>query len=146
MMGHEEEVYTFALKLLARRDYSVVKLREKLELHFGDVPDEVIQRLISKRFLNDRRVAENHVARHKNRGRTRLLEDLLTRGIPSDLAESILSSTEWPSLRDALNARMMDWGLSVPLHSRDAARLFRAMARLGYEEDAIREELEQLTS
>jgi len=34
--------------------------------------------------------------------------------------------------------------LRPPLQPRDAGRLFRALLRLGYDEDAIREELEQL--
>jgi len=38
---------------------------------------------------------------------------------------------------------MNDWKLRAPLQSRDAARLYRALVRLGYDEDAIREEIEQ---
>ena len=48
------------------------------------------------------------------------------------------------SLQEALEARMMDWGLRTPIQLRDAARLFRALARLGYDGDAIGEEIERL--
>jgi hypothetical protein len=58
--------------------------------------------------------------------------------------EEILSRTAWPSLREALTDKMNDWKLRAPLQSRDAARLFRVLSRLGYDEDAIREEIEQL--
>ena len=37
------------------------------------------------------------------------------------------------------------WHLRVPPQPDDGARLFRAPARLGYKEDATREEIEQLT-
>jgi hypothetical protein len=40
--------------------------------------------------------------------------------------------------------KMNGWKLGAPLQSRDATRLFRALLRLGYDEDAIREEIEQL--
>ena len=145
MSGTDAEIFNHAVKLLAQRDYSVSKLREKLEAKFGEVPDSVVQQLIQKRFLNDRRFAENHTARRKKRGKLLLKQELLIRGIPEDLADEVLSNTEWLSLTDALKAKMEVWHLRAPLQPGDAARLFRALARLGYEEDAIREEIEQLT-
>ena len=35
-----KEIYTYALKLLKDRDYTVAKLSEKLEAKFGDAPSE----------------------------------------------------------------------------------------------------------
>jgi SOS response regulatory protein OraA/RecX len=138
------EMYVYALKLLGGRDYTVQTIREKLALRFGRVPEEVITQLCSKNFLNDRRFAQNYVARRKDRGRVSLREELIARGVASDLADEILSQTDWPSLREAAAAKMKDLKLRAPLQSRDAARLFRALARLGYDEDAIREEIDQL--
>jgi SOS response regulatory protein OraA/RecX len=140
MAEDDNEIFNRAVKLLAGRDYSIEGIRKKL----GNVPDAVIERLVAKRFLNDRRYAENYVARRRDRGVPRLREELLSRGISPDLASEILGKIEWPSLREVLAAKMVDWNLRPPLVSRDAARLFRALARLGYEEDAIREEIEQL--
>jgi SOS response regulatory protein OraA/RecX len=141
----ETEIFKYAVKLLGQRDYSVAKLREKIESKFGEIPEATIQQLISKRFLNDRRFAENHVLRHKKRGKLQLRQELLARGISDGIADEVLSGTDWLSLTDALKTKMAVWHLRVPLQPRDAARLFRALARLGYEEDAIREEIEQLT-
>ncbi|MBI2149269.1 MAG: regulatory protein RecX [Acidobacteria bacterium] len=138
------EIYGHALKLLSARDYTVAKLREKLEAKFGRVPDEVLDRLIRKRFLDDRRFAENYVDKRKNRGAVALREELLARGVEADLAGEILAGSGWPSLPDAVKAKMNDWNLRAPLQSRDAGRLFRALLRLGYDEDAIREEIERL--
>src|SRR5690242_10602467 len=146
MTSDHGEIFNYAVKLLAQRDYSVGRLREKLAAKFGASPDDVIQQLISKRFLNDRRFAENYLARRKNRGQVRVREELLARGIPSEVVEEVLSAADWPSLRDALAATMNGWHLRKPLQPRDAVRLFRAMARLGYEEEAIREEIEHLTN
>jgi len=139
-----DEVYKHALKLLRARDHTVAQLTEKLEAKFGSVPEDVIARLLQKKFLDDRRFAENYVSRRRNRGATILREELAARGVPLSLAEEILSSADRPSLKEVLAARMKDRKLRAPLQSRDAARLFRALVRLGYEEDAIREEIEQL--
>src|SRR5258708_6457715 len=137
-----DEIYTYALKLLRARDYSAARLRQKLKSKFGEVPEEVFDLLLKKNFLNDRRFAENHVARRKDRGVAVLREELLSHGIAPELADEIVSGADWPSLREALAAKMKDWKLRAPLQSRDVARLFRALHRLGYEEDAIREEIE----
>ena len=139
------EIYAYALKLLRGRDYTISKLCAKLEAKFGgSVPPEVIEQLLEKKFLNDRRFAENYIAKRKSCGVQQVREELLALGISAKLAEEIVSHTEWPSLQDALTAKMRDWNLRPPLQPRDAGRLFRALLRLGYDEDAIREELEQL--
>jgi SOS response regulatory protein OraA/RecX len=144
MTDNETEIFNYAVKLLSRRDYSLAKLREKLQMRFGNSPDDVITQLISKRFVNDRRYAENYVAGRRKRGRSRLRDELLSRGIPLDIVEEVLSTSDWPSLSEVLKAKMMDWNMRKPLQPGDAARLFRAMARLGYEEEAIREEIQGL--
>jgi regulatory protein len=138
-----KEIYEHAIKLLARRDYSVAELRKKLETRFGAAPQEVLDQLLQKRYLDDRRYAERYAARKKLRGPARLRAELETRGVHSSTVEEILSNATIPSPEDALKARMTDWNLSAPLRPRDAARLFRALVRLGYDEDAIREVLER---
>ena len=145
MSDNGREIFEYAVKLLAQRDYSTARLRVKLSAKYGDIPEDVIHQLISKGFLSDRRFAENHVARRKKRGKLQLKQELLAQGISAEIADEVLSATEWLSLSDAVKAKMEVWHLRAPLQPGDAARLFRAMARLGYEEDAIREEIEQLT-
>jgi SOS response regulatory protein OraA/RecX len=138
------EIYTHALKLLAGRDYPVESLRRKLEARFGTVPGEVIDWLTQKGYLNDRRFAEAYVARRKRYGRSRLRSELTDRGVSDSIADDVVSQMEVPSLEEALKATMTDWKLRPPLSSRETARLFRALSRLEYDEDAIREEIEQL--
>ena len=135
------DIYRYALKLLKTRDYTVSDLSKKLEAKFGSVPQELIDQFAAKNFLNDRRFAENYVNRRKDRGRVLVHAELTAHGIEESLIEEILSRQAWPSLTEAVAARMKDWKLRVPLQSRDAARLFRALLRLGYDEDAIREEI-----
>ena len=139
-----DEIYAHALKLLRMRDYTVAELQKKLEAKFGAVPQPVVDLLIQKKFLNDRRFAENYVARRKNRGVSLLRQELSNKGVGAEIADEILSKADFPSLKEAVAAKMTDWKLRVPLQSRDAARLFRALVRLGYDEDAIREEIDQI--
>ena len=139
-----DEIYAHALKLLRMRDYTIAGLHKKLEAKFGTVPQAVLNLLIQKKFLNDRRFAENYVARRKNRGVSLLRQELIDKGVEAEIADEILSRADFPSLKQAVAAKMTDWKLRVPLQSRDAARLFRALVRLGDDEDAIREEIEQL--
>ena len=139
-----DEVYVYALKLLRGHDYTVAELGEKLTAKFGPVPGEVMDRLRRKNFLNDRRFAENYTAKRKSRGPEVVRQELAARGVAREIIDEILSQTDWPSLREALAAKINVWKLRAPLQSRDAARLFRVLLRLGYDEDAIRDELEQL--
>jgi len=137
------EIYFYALKLLKKRDYTVSELCKKLEGNFHTIPVGLIDQLTEKNFLSDRRFAENYVRKRIDRGPRVLREELLARGVRKDLVDEILEQEDWPSLREVLTAKMDDWKLRAPLQSRDAARLFRALVRLGYDEDAIREEIEQ---
>jgi SOS response regulatory protein OraA/RecX len=139
-----DEIYAHALKLLRMRDYTIAELHKKLEAKFGSAPQAVFDVLIQKKFLNDRRFAENYVARRKHRGLFLLRQELIDKGVDPEIADEILSNADFPSLKQAVADKMADWKLRVPLQSRDTARLFRALVRLGYDEDAIREEIDQI--
>ena len=67
-----DPIYGHALKLLRTRDHTVFELRHKLEKRFGQAPDKTIEQLIEKKFLDDRRFAENFVRVRKRQGRERL--------------------------------------------------------------------------
>jgi SOS response regulatory protein OraA/RecX len=137
-----DEIYHHALKLLRRRDYTISQLRQKMELRFGEVPQEIIETLLKNRYLDDARYAVNLAARRRNCHPSAVREELLRAGVSPEIIEESISNGDWPSLRDALRAKMKGWNLHAPVHNRDASRLFRALARLGFPEDEIREELE----
>ena len=138
------EILKYALKALARRDYSVADLSARLAQRFGHESQEVIRHLLLRHLLDDRRVAAAYVRSRSNRGPVRLRDELARRGIPDPIIDDVLGQTDRPSLRDVLKARMVALGLRTPLEPRAAGRLFRYLQSLGYEEEAIREELERL--
>ena len=139
-----DEIYHHALKLLRRKDYTERQLQVKLESKFESVPDEIMQQLRAKRFLDDRRYAANFITKHADRHPDGVRTALEDAGIDPQTINAAIASNDWPSLRDVLKARMLVWRLRPPLPGRDAARLFRLLSRLGYPEEDIREELEQL--
>ena len=138
-----DEIYHYALKALQRRDHTEKQLREKLEGKFGEAPNEVISLLLAKRFLDDRRYAETFAAKHADSHPDHVRSLLNEAGVRQETIDDAVSTINWPSLREVLKAKMIDWRFHAPLNRRDAARLFRALSRLGYSEDEIREELEQ---
>jgi SOS response regulatory protein OraA/RecX len=129
---------------LKRRDFTIAQLREKLAGKFSEVPEEVIEKLQKKRFLDDARYAENFVLKRRDFHPDLVREELLNSGVSSEIVEQALSANDWPSLRQVVRAKIVDWKLQVPIHRKEVSRLYRALARLGYPEDEIREELEQL--
>ena len=138
------EIYHHALKLLRRRDYTGMQLRRKLVEKFGKAPEDVVAQLQAKRFLDDRRYAENFIRNHPDSHPDRIRRELEEAGVGRETLTLAMSAIDWPSLQDVLKAKMLVWRLRAPLQRRDAARLFRALSRLGYAEEEIREELEQL--
>ena len=139
-----DEIYHQALKLLRRRDYSAAQLREKLSSRFGEVPEETMEVLKKKRFLDDARYASNFVNKRGDSHPARVRDELLVSGISADIIEHAIAGYEWPSLQHVVRAKMNDWKLHAPIHRRELNKLYRTLARLGYPEDEIREELEQL--
>jgi SOS response regulatory protein OraA/RecX len=138
------EIYHHALNLLRRKDYTRQQLLAKLKAKFGEVPEEVTETLLRKRFLDDGRYAENFVAKHLDSHPDWVRQALEEAGVEREAVDYAIGNSRWPSLRDVLKAKMLVWRLRPPLERRDVARLFRLLSRLGYPEEDIREELEQL--
>jgi len=85
----------YAVRLLSARGYSERKLREKLRNrdYSRDEIDEAIAKLIARRLLDDRAYAEDFVRSRcasQPRGRSALIRDLISRGIPASLAGEVV--------------------------------------------------------
>ncbi len=79
--------------LLAQRDYTCSRLREKL-LSAGyseDVVGSTIESLLEARYLDDERYARSYIQAHwEDRSRLRIRMDLEKRGVPSQIADRVL--------------------------------------------------------
>ena len=80
--------------LLAQRDYTCSRLREKLLAggYDQEVVEMTLESLREARYLDDERYARNYVQAHwEDRSRLRIRMDLEKRGVPSEIAARVLS-------------------------------------------------------
>jgi regulatory protein len=144
------DAYTTALTMLAAREMSAARLRERLARR-GFEPtdiDQVIHRLISDRSLDDGRVARAAArleATVRHRGRRRVLQRVRQMGIDEETAEAAVNEVfgeldESALLERAIERRLK--GRSVEaLDRRGLARLMRGLAAQGFRPDVIRRRL-----
>ena len=138
--------YNKALDLLSRRSHFRQELKYKL-LRRGyeeEEVEEVLDRLIEKRFLDDRATAfefaRSRVAREPL-GRARLLAELAKRGVESDLANEVASEICPDDDRAPALEAAKRWRSKRPRG--DSAALARYLSRRGFRSSAIYEALEQ---
>lgn len=82
-----------AMNLLQKKDYTEKQLRDKLTegLYPAYVVDQAIDYVKSFRYLDDDRFVRDYINYHMaTRSRTRILQDLLGKGIPKDMITSIM--------------------------------------------------------
>jgi len=136
-----EEAYKAALALLARRDFSSLELKKRLESRGfdADVASATIAELQRRRLLNDSRFAESYVAAHVRRGHgpVRIAADLKALGLPAETINAALDSgPDWPAL--ARQARARRFGPRVPATWAERARQARFLQYRGFSSDHIR--------
>jgi regulatory protein len=88
-----KRLLTRALTLLKDKDYAVGELVSKFKksVYPMAIIDEVIERLKSEKFLDDKRFAENYVMFHAEQKNRKQIEQFLYRkGIPEDLVDAAL--------------------------------------------------------
>ena len=130
-----------ALDALARRDHASPELREKLIDKGYDAPlvDELIERLVAEKLLDDRRYLQNFVAYHAARGQgpNRVRIDLCRRGLSTPDAESALDAyPDWMS--HLKRARQKKFGTSLPTNYADRQRQAKFLAYRGFTGAQIR--------
>ena len=130
-----------ALDALARRDHASGELRRKLQ-DKGYAPalvDEVVDRLIDEKLVNDRRYVESFIGFHAARGHgpQRVRSDLQKLALQRELVEEGLAAFgDWlPHLH---KARQKKFGAQLPTHYPDKQRQARFLAYRGYTGAQIR--------
>jgi regulatory protein len=138
-----EQLWTYALKVLGGRAYSIGELREKLRRRAERVEDieGVLTRLKDCGYLDDRRFAEGYAsARLSNEkfGRTRVIQDLRQHRVAPSLAESTVQKVyqdvdeqalieEWIRRKYRLASRD-----SLFQEDKDLASAYRRLLRAGF--------------
>jgi regulatory protein len=138
-----EALWGYALKVLGGRAHSTGELREKLRRRAerAEDVDDVLSRLKSAGYLDDRRFAENFAASRLSNekfGRTRVLQDLRQRRVAPPLAETTVQQVYQDVDEEAM---IEDWvrrkyrtasreGLFQ--EDKDLAGAFRRLLRAGF--------------
>lgn len=90
----EEDVLDQALKFLQRRDYLSNELKSRLESkgYPEDLVDKVLQLLLDRHIIDDQKTIQQTIERASGRrpiGRNKLVNELVGRGLPEEIAENI---------------------------------------------------------
>jgi regulatory protein len=137
----EASLYEYAIGALGRRMRSVAELKRLLRQRVGGDQGEVlveavIAKLRDHRYLNDSQYAAVYCSyRRENEkfGRLRVISELKTRGVHPEVIEKAVSAAysdinEETLAREFLRRKRMQ----KPSTAKDAARIFRALARAGF--------------
>ena len=132
--------------LLAQRDYTCARLREKL-LGSGfeeETADEVIGSLKEAHYIDDARYARNFIEAHRgDRSRLRIRKDLEDRGVPSEIISEAMveefeengDSAEIRQIRKLMEKRKFDPG-SADWNEKQKMQAY--LYRKGYAASAVR--------
>jgi regulatory protein len=139
----EDELYEYAVGALARRMRSVAELKRLLRQHveadteLGQTLVElIIRRLKDQGYLNDSQYAAAYSAFRRDNekfGRMRVVSDLKAKGVHGEVIEKAVSSAfgevnEEKQAREYLRRKR----LQKPKNQKEAARIFRNLARAGF--------------
>lgn len=135
-----------ALALLAARDYTTAKMREKLTRRgLGEeVVEEAVARLEEQGWLNDRRFAERFAETAVSGGRffgPRLRLEMRRRGVPAGLADEVLGRIrqehdEQDDLRSVMERRFSGFSFFAA-SDREKRRVIAFLQRRGFGLSAI---------
>lgn len=132
--------------LLAQRDYTCSRLREKLKAagFEEDIIESVLESLLEAHYIDDERYARNYVqSQWENRSRMRIRMDLESRGVPSDVIAEVMRSeseergteAEIRQIRKLMKKRGFD-PLSASYDEKNKMRAF--LYRKGYDGSCVR--------
>ena len=136
-----QQSYAAALRLLARREHSVLELRHKLTgRHFTDsIVDTVVMQLVEQGLLSDQRFAEVYVRGRFERGYgpLRIRAELRERGVSGDLMGQMLAELSNSWVESAGRQRSKRFGHRFPGDYRERAKQMRFLQQRGFTAEQI---------
>lgn len=145
VLSSEQAVYDYAVRSLARHSQTVAQLRRSLSRRVepGEAGEALIAaalaRLLDHGYLSDERYAKDYASARANQahlGKRRIASELLQKGISPELAQEQVSAAfaETDDLAQA-QAFLAKKRVRPPADQRQAARIFRMLARAGFAAD-----------
>ncbi|PSH04589.1 MAG: RecX family transcriptional regulator [Acidobacteria bacterium] len=138
----EDSLYEYAVGALGRRMRTVAELKRLMRTRAGHQTDcdalveAVTARLKEQRYLNDTNYASSYSTYRRDRekfGRMRVVQDLKTKGVHPDVINKAVGE-----IYNEVDERELARGfaerkrLKHPKDQKEAARIFRMMARAGF--------------
>ena len=140
----EEELYEYAVEALARRMRTVAELKRMMRARVEDAESEygqtlielVIRRLKDQGYLNDSQYAASFSSLRRDNqkfGRRRVVTDLKAKGVHGAVIEKAIEAA-YESVNEEKQAReyLRRKRLEKPKDAKQAARIFRNLARAGF--------------
>jgi regulatory protein len=144
----EDELYEYAVGALARRMRSVAEVKRLLrprveaETELGQALVElIIRRLKDQGYLNDARYAAAYSSFRRDNekfGRMRVVTDLKAKGVHGEvIAKAVGSAYEEVNEEKQAREYLRRKRLQKPKNQKEAARVFRHLARAGFTSKTI---------
>jgi regulatory protein len=138
----EDSLYEYAVAALARRMRTVAELKRLLRSRVAHQPnaaemiEAVVSRLKQQRYLNDTTYAATFSALRRDNdklARARVAHELRARGIHAEVIEKTLAESYGDIDESTLARQFLERKrVAPPRNDRDAARIFRQLARAGF--------------
>jgi len=146
-ISDEATLYEYAVGALGRRMRSVAELKRLLRQRVDEkaggeaLVEAVVLRLKEQRYLNDAQYASAFSSYRRDNekfGRLRVISDLKSRGVHGDVIENAVSGA-YSEVNDEQLARafLRRKRLQKPSDPKQAARVFRTLARAGFTSKVI---------
>ena len=145
----EDELYEYAVGALARRMRTVAELKRLMRARIEEADSEygqtlvelVIRRLKDHGYLNDSQYAAYYSSMRRDNqkfGRMRVITELKARGVHGDIISKAVD-TAFDSVNDEKQAReyLRRKRMEKPADQKQAARIFRQLARSGFRTKTI---------
>jgi len=140
----EDELYEYAVGALARRMRTVAELKRLMRARVEDPESEyaetlvelVVRRLKDQGYLNDSQYAASYSTMRRDNqkfGRLRVITELKTRGVHGSVIEKAIE-TAYEGVKEDQQAReyLRKKRMAKPKDQKQAARIFRQLARAGF--------------
>jgi regulatory protein len=140
----EDELYEYAVGALARRMRTVAELKRLMRARVEDADSEygqtlvelVIRRLKDRGYLNDSQYAASFSSMRRDNqkfGRRRVITDLKVKGVHGDVIDKAVDAA-FGEINEEKQARqyLRKKRLEKPKDQKQAARVFRQLARAGF--------------
>ena len=143
----ESKLYDYAVGALARKMRTVAELKRLLRnktlasAESEAMIEAVIRKLKDQKYLNDSQYAAFYSRNRKENekfGRRRVITDLKTKGVHSDVIDAAIAAAYEDSNEEQLARQFLERKrIKKPATQKDAARIFRALLRAGFSTGTI---------